>query len=76
MNRIVRGSAVLASAALLTLTACSTGVKDEEGWNKVLERDYDCAELVDVARDLPEKVDRAQVNEDLRARGCEPLPAR
>ena len=76
MNRIVRAVAVLAGAALLMLTACSTGVMDEEGWNKVLERDYDCAELVDVARDLPENVDRAQVNKDLEARGCQPLPAR
>lgn len=61
-------------ALVLALTAC-TGVKDEKGWDKVLKRGYPCAELIDVAEDLPASVDRVKVAEDLRQAGCEPTPA-
>ncbi len=70
----MRRVAVAAVAAVLALAACGTGVKDEKGWNKVLERGYPCSELLDVAQDLPSSVDRQKVAEDLRRAGCE-LPA-
>ena len=63
---------VAAVALVLTLAGCSTGVKDEKGWNKALTRDYPCSELVDIAEDLPSKVDLQKVAQDLRERGCEP----
>jgi hypothetical protein len=71
----MRGLAATAVALALALTACGTGVEDEKGWNKVLERGYPCAELIDVARDLPSSIDRVKVAEDLRKAGCEPTPA-
>ena len=64
-----------AVALILALAACGTGVEDEKGWNKVLERGYPCRELIDVAQDLPASVDRVKVAEDLRQAGCEPPPA-
>ncbi len=71
---LLRRSAALFASASLVLAACSTGVRDEEGWQKVLERDYQCEELLDVARDLPESFDRKQINHDLRRRGCPAIP--
>ncbi len=70
MKRLV-GAAV---ALVLALGACGTGVDDEKGWNKVLERNYPCSELIDVAEGLPSSVDRVKVAEDLRRAGCEPPP--
>ncbi len=67
--------AAAAVALVLALAACGTGVEDEKGWNKVLQRGYPCAELIDVAEDLPSSIDRAKVAEDLRRAGCEPPPA-
>lgn len=70
MKRLAFG----AVAVVLGLAACGTGVKDEKGWNKVLERGYPCSELLDVAQDLPSSIDRQKVVEDLRRAGCEPPP--
>ena len=70
----MKALAAAAVALILGLTAC-TGVKDEDGWEKVLKRGYPCAELIDVAEDLPASVDRVKVAEDLRQAGCEPTPA-
>ena len=64
--------AAAAVAMILALSACSTGVDDEKGWNKVLKRGYPCAELIDVAEGLPSSVDSAKVAADLRRAGCEP----
>ena len=64
-----------AVALILGLAACGTGVEDEKGWNKVLKRGYPCAELIDVAEDLPSSIDRVKVAEDLRQAGCEPPPS-
>lgn len=72
MQASFKGLAAAAVALLLTLAACGTGVEDEKGWNKVLKRGYPCAELIDVAQDLPSSVDRVKVAEDLRQAGCEP----
>lgn len=66
---------VVAVAVTLTLAGCSTGVKDEKGWNKALTKDYPCSELLDIAEDLPSSVDRQKVTEDLRRAGCEPPAA-
>lgn len=63
--------AVAAVFLTLALAAC-TGVEDEEGWEKVLERGYPCSELVDVAEDLPRSIDRQRIADDLRRAGCEP----
>ncbi len=71
MKRLAAGAAAL----VLALAACGTGVEDEKGWDKVLERGYPCSELIDVANDLPSSVDRVKVAEDLRRAGCEPPPA-
>ena len=70
-NRVIRGSAATV-VTLAVLAGCSTGVDDEKGWRKVLDRNYPCAELVDIARDLPASVDTRMVTEDLRRAGCEP----
>ena len=59
----------------VALAGCRTGVRDEDGWEKVLDRGYSCAELRDVAEDLPSSVDRGRVDEDLRKAGCQPLGA-
>lgn len=67
--------AVGAVALVLLLAGCGTGVEDEKGWNKALERGYPCSELVDIARDLPSSIDPQQVVEDLRGAGCEPPSA-
>ena len=66
------GVAAAAAALVLALAGCSTGVKDEKGWNKARTRDYPCRELVDIADDLPSSVDPEKVAQDLRERGCEP----
>ncbi|MDQ3979033.1 MAG: hypothetical protein M3314_05710 [Actinomycetota bacterium] len=66
--------AVVSLTLALTLAGCSTGVKDEKGWNKVLTRGYPCSELIDVAEDLPSSVDPQKVAHDLRNAGCE-VPA-
>lgn len=67
----MKAVAAAAVALVLGLTACGTGVDDEKGWNKVLERGYPCAELIDVAEGLPSSVDRVKVADDLRRAGCE-----
>ncbi len=72
MTAAVRWVAVALAALALVLTACGTGVRDEKGWQEVLERNYPCEELVDVAEKLPSSVDSRQIAEDLRQRGCEP----
>ncbi len=64
--------AVVGLALTLTLAGCSTGVKNEKGWNKALTRGYPCSELLDIAEDLPSSVDPQKVAEDLRQAGCEP----
>ena len=66
--------ATAAVVVVVFLAACGTGVEDEKGWNKALERGYDCTELLDIAGDLPSSMDPAKVAEDLRRAGCEPLP--
>ncbi len=71
----MKALAAAAVALILGLTACGTGVEDEKGWNKVLKRGYPCAELIQVAEDLPASIDRVKVAEDLRRAGCEPSPA-
>ena len=63
--------AVGAVALVLLLAGCGTGVKDEKGWNKALERNYPCSELIDIAVDLPASIDPQKVAEDLRRAGCE-----
>ncbi len=67
-----RRLAAAAVALLLLLAACGTGVEDQKGWRKALERNYPCEELLDIARKLPSSMNRQQVNEDLRRAGCEP----
>ena len=67
--------AVAVVALVLALAACSTGVKDEKGWNKALTKGYPCSELLDIAEDLPSSVDPQKVAEDLRRAGCEPPAA-
>ena len=71
----LRSLAAPAFALVLALAACGTGVQDEKGWQKVLERDYPCEELRDVAEQLPSSIDRQQVAADLRRAGCEPPEA-
>lgn len=75
MSGRLRWLAFAALPAALALGACGTGVDDEEGWQKVLERDYPCEELLDVAEGLPSSIDRRRVAEDLRRAGCEPPPS-
>jgi hypothetical protein len=75
MTGVARWLAVAAVALVLVLTGCGTGVEDEEGWRKVLERNYSCEELLDVADGLPSSIDRQRVAEDLRRAGCDPAPA-
>jgi hypothetical protein len=71
MKRLAAGAIALA----LTLAACGTGVQDEKGWNKALERGYPCSELLDIAKGLPSSIDPRKVAEDLRKAGCEPPSA-
>ena len=67
------GRAVAAAVMLVVVLAgCSTGVEDEEGWRKVLDRGYPCAELIAVAERLPSSIDPQRVADDLRRAGCEP----
>ncbi len=68
----MKALAAAAVALIVGLTACGTGVEDEKGWNKVLKGGYPCAELIDVALDLPASIDRVKIAEDLRGAGCEP----
>ena len=72
MRPVVRLVAVALAALSLLLAGCSTGVEDEDGWRKVLEKDYPCQELLEVAGKLPASVDREMVEADLRAEGCDP----
>ena len=66
---------VVALMLVLSLGACGTGVKDEKGWNKALTRGYPCTELLDIAENLPAKIDPRKVAADLRGAGCEPPAA-
>lgn len=68
MKRLTFGAVTLA----LLLAGCGTGVQDEKGWNKALERGYPCTELLDIAQDLPSSIDPRKVAQDLRRAGCEP----
>ena len=72
MTPLLRRAAAALAVLSLLLAGCSTGVEDEDGWRKILERDYPCEELLDVARKLPASVDRETVEADLRAEGCDP----
>ena len=71
-RRAMTTLAAPAVALILAVSACSTGVDDEKGWDKVLKRGYPCAELIDVAEGLPSSVDPVKVANDLRLAGCEP----
>ena len=74
VEAFVRRGAAAAITLALVLTGCSTGVQDEKGWRKALERGYPCAELLDIAEGLPSSVDPQMVADDLRRAGCEPPP--
>lgn len=70
-----RHRALIASLSLiaaLTLAGCvGTGVPDYEGWRSAVEDGQSCAELHDIRSNLPDSVDRAQVDADLKDIGCD-----
>lgn len=64
--------APLSLVIALSLTACvRTGVRDYEGWRASVEHGQPCSVLHDIRRKLPASVDRAQVDADLQAIGCD-----
>ena len=67
MKRLAAGAVAL----VLLLAGCGTRVEDEKGWNRALERGYPCAELLDIAQDLPSSIDPQNVAADLRRVGCD-----
>lgn len=65
-------AASLSLIAALAIGGCvGTGVPDYDGWRAAVENGQSCAELYDIRSDLPDSVDRAQVDADLREIGCD-----
>ncbi len=58
-------------AALAVAGCVGTGVPDYEGWRSAVENGQSCAELYDIRSELPDSVDRAQVDADLKEIGCD-----
>ncbi len=64
--------ALLSLVAALAVGGCvGTGVPDYEGWRSAVENGQSCAELYDIRSNLPDSVDRAKVDADLKEIGCD-----
>lgn len=64
--------ASLSLVAALAIGGCvGTGVPDYEGWRSAVEDGQSCAELYDIRSNLPDSVDRAHVDADLKDIGCD-----
>ncbi len=64
--------ASLSLVAALAVGGCvGTGVPDYEGWRSAVEDGQSCAELHDIRSNLPDSVDGAQVDADLKDIGCD-----